>query len=40
MNRLLLLAALSLPLSAAELLPPVGLPRLERTNLLVYRDVA
>ena len=26
--------------SAAENLPPVGLPRLERTNLLVYRDVA
>ena len=40
MNRFLLLAALALPLSAAELLPPVGLPRLERTNLMVYRDVA
>ncbi|PAW90479.1 MAG: alpha/beta hydrolase [Pedosphaera sp. Tous-C6FEB] len=40
MNQLLLLAALALPLSAAENLPPVGLPRLERTNLLVYRDVA
>lgn len=25
---------------AAENLPPVGMPRLERTNLLVYRDVA
>jgi dienelactone hydrolase len=25
---------------AAEYLPPVGLPRLERTNLLVFRDVA
>ncbi len=37
-----LLAAwcVALPLVAAEYLPPVGLPRLERTNLLVFRDVA
>ena len=34
-----LLAALPLSLPAAENLPPVGMPRLERTNLLVYRDV-
>ncbi len=33
-------AALPLALPAAENLPPVGMPRLERTNLLVYRDVA
>lgn len=33
-------AVLTLPLAAAEYLPPTGLPRLERTNLLVFRDVA
>lgn len=33
-----LLAALPLALTAAENLPSAGTPRLERTNLLVYRD--
>lgn len=36
----LLTAVLPLALTAAENLPSVGLPRLARTNLLVYRDVA
>ena len=36
----LLTAALPLALTAAENLPSVGLPRLARTNLLVYRDAA
>lgn len=35
----LLLGLLPLSLFAAENLPPVGLPRLARTNLLSYRDV-
>ena len=41
MTRLLFAAVAALPLMihAAENLPPVGLPRLERTNLLIYRDV-
>lgn len=36
----LLTAVLPLALNAAENLPSVGLPRLARTNLLVYRDAA
>ena len=36
----LLTAILPLALTAAESLPSVGLPRLARTNLLVYRDAA
>jgi hypothetical protein len=36
----MLTTVLPLALTAAENLPSVGLPRLARTNLLVYRDVA
>lgn len=36
---LVLFATLPCAVAAADNLPPVGLPRLERTNLLVFRDV-